>query len=515
MFSSHKILMLAGIVLVTGCSADSASPGLDSMSDIGPDSALLDSGQDVGRDVDPVLDARPDIWPDSARPDTAQDIGKDTGPDLKPVADTGMSMPSWAISAGGAGWDSHGDIAIDGTGNVYITGNIYGGPVSFGKSTLLSLGVCSFIGKIDSSGKPAWAKQLGGLFCGTKGAYLWVGSAGNIYVTGTFKGSLTLGGTTLTSASNSDDVFVAKIDSTGKVIWAISAGNYGNEAATGIAGDKAGDIYVSGHFSGQTTTFGGTTLKSLGDVDGFVAKIGSTNKVIWAKQVGGSGYDHVTALAADATGGIYLAGDFVGQAKFGSTTLTGKGINKWGTFLAKLDGKGVYAWAESLAVDPLGLAIGVNNSGSHIVISSHNGKTKVGSQNSVIAYLSQMDGKGTLLRKDQLTSILPMAVAVNGQGTTSLVGGLYGSGTFGSTKLTSKGSYDIFLAQIDAKGKTLLAKSVGGAKYDIGGSLTTDAKGNTYTLGMFEGSVTLGKTALTSKGGPDIFAARADKNWTF
>ena len=126
-----------------------------------------------------------------------------------------------------------------------------------------------------------WAKRAGGTssIC-AEGIGIALDGAGNSHVTGLFCGSATFGSgeaneTTLTSAGSSD-IFVAKYDRHGLLLWAKRAGGTNVDEGHGIAVDGAGNSYVTGDFSGSATFGPGeaneTTLTSTGLVNIFVAK---------------------------------------------------------------------------------------------------------------------------------------------------------------------------------------------------------------------------------------------------
>jgi hypothetical protein len=153
---------------------------------------------------------------------------------------------------------------------------------------------------------------------------------GSSYVTGYFGGTSTFGSTTLTSKLGSEDVFVAKLDSTGKWMWAVSAGGTGTAGGLGISVDSAGNSYVTGDFGFDfsapgTASFGSTTLTSNGKWDVFVAKLDSTGKWLWAVSAGAGDDDFGRGISVDGAGISYITGSFDGTASFGSTTLTSKG----------------------------------------------------------------------------------------------------------------------------------------------------------------------------------------------
>ncbi len=96
-----------------------------------------------------------------------------------------------------------------------------------------------------------------------------VDSAGNVLVTGFFEGPVDFGGGSITSAG-SFDIFVAKFDSAGTHIWSQGFGGVGLDNGFAIGTDGAGNVLVTGAFSG-TVDFGGGPITSAGAGDIFIA----------------------------------------------------------------------------------------------------------------------------------------------------------------------------------------------------------------------------------------------------
>lgn len=146
----------------------------------------------------------------------------------------------WMKQAGGTGTQISNDVAISGDG-VYIGGIFYGGSSTFGSHTLNSpSGSTSFVAKYDSIGNCLWAKQA--FSAKTNGISSICGNTdGSINVTGFFEDSLTLTGNSnsviLNCGQNSTNIFVAKYDLVGELIWAKTAGTMcqvGNNAIDNI-----------------------------------------------------------------------------------------------------------------------------------------------------------------------------------------------------------------------------------------------------------------------------------------
>ena len=368
----------------------------------------------------------------------------------------------WTKNAGGISEDWSYNIAVDVSGNSYITG-YFKGSATFGSTNLTSKGCIDiFIAKLDSSGNWLWAKKAGGTDW-DGGLGIAVDASGNSYVTGYFADSAIFGSTTLTG-NEGDNIFVAKLDSNGNWLWVKKAGGTGYDGGLGIEVDASGNSYVTGDFSG-TVTFGSTTLTSRGNSDIFVAKLDSSGNWLWAKKAGGKGYDKGHGIAVDAVNNIYVTGIFEGSATFGSTTLINKSSEYYyDIFIAKLDSSGNWLWAQN-----------AGGTGSDW-------------------------GNG---------------IAVDASGNSYVTGYFDSDATFGSTTLTSNGGNDIFVAKLDSSGNWLWAKNAGASDTDSGNGIAVDASGNSYVTGYFLSTATFGDITLTSYGGTDIFIAKLDSsgNW--
>jgi hypothetical protein len=118
--------------------------------------------------------------------------------------------------------------------------------------------------------------------------------------------------------------------------WAVSAGGTSEDVGRGIATGAAGNSYVTGSFYGPAT-FGSTELTSIGSRDVFVAKVDSAGQVLWAASAGGQGFDNAYGIATDLTGNSHMTGRFAGTASFGSTVPELVSTGSYDAFWAKLN----------------------------------------------------------------------------------------------------------------------------------------------------------------------------------
>src|SRR5207249_1049908 len=180
--------------------------------------------------------------------------------------------------------------------------------VTFGSNTLVSAGDFDiFLVKHDRFGNVAWAKRAGG--AGSDFSFgIAVDAMTNVYLTGFFTDLATFDSTNLVS-SGGQDIFVAKYSS-GALDWVRQAGGAtDSDFGYGIAVDAVGNAYVSGTFQG-VASFGTNTLSGFGEEDIFVAKFDPSGNVLWARQAGGGALDQGYGIALDGENNCYVTGRF-------------------------------------------------------------------------------------------------------------------------------------------------------------------------------------------------------------
>jgi hypothetical protein len=458
------------------------------------------------------------------------------GPSFIATPPDGLNMPIWAKSAGGSrssatvtDLDSGNAIAIDSVGNSYITGKLQGSNIAFGSTTVSTqdLSPDAFVTKLDASGNFLWTKTFGGLNPSTPAVSVDVGQGitvdaqGNVYVIGSFQGSLQLSSATTLTSTGVSDVFVLKLNGTdGSVNWGKNFGSAGIEQGFAIALDSSSNAYITGTFGdtkfatpGQVVSsdmiFGTTTLIRSGPTDAFVAKLDGTNGTVsWAKKYGGSGSDVGYGIAATATG-VYVTG---------STENAGN-IN---AFAVKLDSSnGNIAWDKSFggAGEDAAQAIRVDSNGNayltgYLKSSTANFGTIELQSNTInmfAAKLNDLDGSVAWAKSlGGPLSAIPGGISpehyANGIGLDGR-GNVYLAGLFTGSLLG-----DIFVLKLNGNsGETVWGRSFGGSGFDSAYALAVDSAGNPYITGEFSSpSLTLGSQTLATAGGTDFFVTKLD-----
>ena len=126
-----------------------------------------------------------------------------------------------------------------------------------------------FVSKLDNSGNFVWAKGVGGIF-EDGGKSIALDGSGNVYVTGSFRDTVDFdpgpGIANLTSVGGSD-IFVTKMTSSGSFVWAKQLGGVANDFGFGIAVDAAGNVYTTGSFVDTVDFDPGPGIANLTSVD--------------------------------------------------------------------------------------------------------------------------------------------------------------------------------------------------------------------------------------------------------
>jgi outer membrane protein assembly factor BamB len=168
--------------------------------------------------------------------------------------------------------------------------------------------------------------------------------------------------------------------------WSLSAGSMntaGNQRAEALVATAAGEVVVAFEYS-SSLSIGAEQYPALG-IDVAVAWLGPTGNVIWSKRLSGPGDDHATAVAIDAAGNVIVAGNFEGTITVDTVSLTSTGAEDgfvialapssgtplWGVRIG--GGAGAIATAQALAVDANAIFVGGVHTGAASVVPAGGG----------------------------------------------------------------------------------------------------------------------------------------------
>ena len=229
----------------------------------------------------------------------------------------------WVYAAGGTGLDRGRKIALDSSGNVYVAG-YYSSTVDFGGGDVTSNGnYDAFLLKLNSSGTFQWVKSYGANSGNDLGRDVAIDSSDNIYMLGAFRGTVNFGGGDEASNGNAD-VFLVKLNSSGVFQWVYTAGGTGEDGVRALALDSGDNPYITGHFS-STVNFGGGNTTAANSHDLFILKLNSSGAYqnIYTSNIDTT--TKAKGLFIDSSGNIYATGTFQNTVNFGSGNITSDG----------------------------------------------------------------------------------------------------------------------------------------------------------------------------------------------
>jgi hypothetical protein len=433
----------------------------------------------------------------------------------------------WAKIEGRYAYDYGYGITTDNAGNVYVAGKYEEVNANFSGTLVPCQGNHDiWVAQYSSSGSLNWIKTAGGI----TGDYAWGIATDNtyVYVTGEVEGSgetiVFVGSPITLTTVASNDIFVAKYDVTGNLLWAKSAGGVDYEKGIAIANDNSGNVYICGLYCG-TITFGGTTTincTSNGTADMFVAKYDANGNFQWVQHAGSNGRDEAKGIKCDAAGNVYVTGFYSEGCSFGSQVLTTHNPPNWyDIFLAKYDPSGNLQWVKTAGGDYDDVAWGLtmDNVGKLYItgeFNAYNFEYNLTTTGMADVFVACYDASGNLQwAKGAGGSMIDRARGIGTDGNNIVITGQFGStANFGSYSVTSADSSDVFMASLNNYGDFRGVASVGGSAdaidslgYESGIAICANAAGVYATGSVLDGG-TFGSISPSHYTRTDVFVAR-------
>jgi Beta-propeller repeat len=361
----------------------------------------------------------------------------------------------WARRPGGNGRDSAQDIAIDADGNALVTG-YFRNTGEFGGESLKSAGHRdAFIAKYDPNGALVWLRRAGGPRI-DEGRGIAADSNGNILVTGGFERQAFFADDESLTAEEGGNAFIAKYAPDGTLLWVRQAGGEKYAWGNTITTDAAGNILVSGAFS-EDAAFDDITLKSAGDLDIFIAKYDPDGNLIWAQSAGGPGRDIAYSATTDKAGNVLVSGTFSRTVNFNEGRLKSAGGKD--AFAAKFAPDGTLTWATSIGGrgDDSARAIALDTAGNAVLTGSFQGRittgnavlTSVGGNDIFMAILDPMGAILSAYAGGGSGSDSGFGIAVDNRGSAYITGSFTATATLEGVLLRSAGTDDAFIAKLN------------------------------------------------------------------
>ncbi|MBK8848054.1 MAG: T9SS type A sorting domain-containing protein [Bacteroidetes bacterium] len=440
---------------------------------------------------------------------------------LFPIITMGQNW-QWAKQVGGSAQQSydHGNVKTDGT-NFYLYGT-FSGVMQLQSGTFNSNGVSDFfIIKYDNNGNEQWVKTFGGYNSSSQGeniSALYDSVSNCIYLTGTFQGSMSLGGSNLVSNGYGRN-FLAKMDLTGTVLWAKKiwtrvSSNLNDYERMGWVLQKNGIIVIysnlldTAYFDGLVAGPGGCLAKLDGNGTCFFTRHFYDFSAPPPSYEGGFSIKYVGS-------DMIILGNFKNTLWIDTAVVTSNG--DYDMLLARADSNGHIKWIKRFGygnidffgdhgIDAYGNLYAVGGFGDSI---SFNGNSFY---SPVIDFIfMKFDSIGNLIFANQgnssTTIINPGQMVADNDGNTYVAGDFTGSVTFGNYSISTTNQIAAFLARFNSNGDCLGVKHFGKADAS---SIVVDQMGNPVVAGGIANTVTIGNNTFTTNGPWDVYLAKCD-----
>jgi len=370
-------------------------------------------------------------------------------------------------------------IALDASGNAYITGQSWDDVIDFPTTvgaydTTQNGNLDAFVTKLNASGSDlVYSTFLGGSGNDT-GHDIALDSLGNAYVTGETEDAASDFPTTVgaydTTQNGFSDVFVTKLNASGSgLVYSTYLGGGGEDYGYRITLGISGNAYVTGGGTNDFPTTNGsydTTQNGFSDV--FVAELNARGSgLVYSTYLGGTGNEYGWGIALDIMGNAFLTG-YTYSANFPTTV---------GAYDLSHNGGGEDAFVAEL-----------NAAGS------------------VLVYSTFLGGSGL----DQ-----GLDLALDSSGNAYVAGGTFSvnfPATGGAYNVTYGGNSDAFVVKLNAAGNGLVYSTfLGGSWFDRGWGIALDASGSAHLIGeagSTEFPTTGGAHDTTQNGDQDVFVTK-------
>ncbi len=234
----------------------------------------------------------------------------------------------WNTFLGSSSDDGGKSIALDGNGDVYITGfsnATWGSPL-----IIYAGGYDAFTAKLNNSGVLQWNTFMGS--SGTDyGESIAVSSSDNVYIAGTSSGTW---GSPVMAFEGSVEVFAVKLNNSGVLQWNTFMGSSIAEGGS-IAVDDNGNVYIAG--TSIHSSWGSPVNPFAGMDDAFALKLNNNGVLQWNTFMGSSAFDEGYGIVVDGNGKTYIVGN--SEETWGSPVNALSG-GFWDAFAVKFDYSG-------------------------------------------------------------------------------------------------------------------------------------------------------------------------------
>ncbi len=440
---------------------------------------------------------------------------------------------SYSTLIGGAADEEGQDIALDGSGNIYVTGDTFDAAIldrtinypdtdSSGHHGAIDM----FVTKLSPTGTMLFSALIGGSGTDVGTSIAIDDTIGHIYITGyTADADDDYYVTDGSTHSGLYDVFITELTSDGTLVYSTLVGGSGDDQAYAIAVDDSRNIYVTGKTTDSTTDYPVTDdSKHHGADDVFVTKLSAGRQMVFSTLIGGSFVDIGSDIAVDDTENVYVTGhtfdaweSLTDYPVTDSSTHSGKSD----MFVTKLSRSGGIAFSTLIGGSDTdhGTGIALDDTGNIYVTG------EVNSPDYPVTNFSSLKGiYDAFITRLSPAGVRTFSTYIGGSGSdhghdiaVNSAGTMYVTGEAGPSDYpTTDGSHysggvsDVFVTKLGADGGLSFSTLIGGSLADSGEAIAVDGSGNIYITGYTPDSATGYPVTddSTHNGGHDIFITR-------
>ena len=419
----------------------------------------------------------------------------------------------WGTYFGGSNDDESRSVAVDASGNVFITGytgSTSGIATSGAYQTILNYYIDAFLTKFSSLGNRIWSTYYGGdsvdICYGVN-----ADCKSNVFITGyTYSTSgIATTGANQTRIGGGYDAFIAKFSQLGLRLWSTYFGGSNYDYCTSISTDESSNVFITGTTQstmGIATSGGYDTSYNGGYTDVFLAKFSQLGHILWSTYFGGSNYDYGQGVTIDKIGNAIITGWTYSNS--GISTLGAYQTNFRGNgdaFLTKFSNSGNRIWSTYFGADSNDCGYAVSNdtmgnifitgyTNSTIGLATANGYQTIFSGGNRDGFLAKFTISGGLLWSTYFgggESDIAYGVTTDRTGNSFITGyteSTSGIATIDGFQITKRGSSDAFLAKFSKSGRRLWSTYFGGNSYEQGSGVSTDSIGQIFITGCTSSS---------------------------
>ena len=420
-------------------------------------------------------------------------------------------------------------VAVDAGGSIFTAGRFTGTANLGGGNVPSGNGYDIYIAKYDADSTYRWAKHFNSNNIQSRTTAMAVDGGGNVLVTGSFFNTLDFGAPCAPITAISQDTFIVKLSSSGTCVWARNFTSNNMDGGAALAVDGSNNVIVAGGFQGTLDFGSGVILTghSSSQSDIYLAKFNSSGGIVWAHNYSGTTNNGQTVydVATDSSGNIAMTGAFKATVDFcapgpacpltaANNPISGPSND---AFIAKYTSGGVAVWVksfgESQGAEQVGQAVAFDGAGNILATGYAGGDLNFGT--GVVRFIGSLDlyvakiasdGTTTWVRRYGAVGYDQYAydLAVDSGSNVVIAGKTSGPVDFGSGPLPNpdgfSGRTNALGLKLSPSGSYVWVKSSGDNWFQSSRSVATDGSANAIFAGVFASTIDFGNGPMSSPG---------------